>query len=234
MLRTACLGLCDWQLPRYILRRSSAVGFRRHRLGCTGPTISLRSESMALCQAEVALLATSAQTRSTMLLTNAATVSDVLVDPLAFVVRSQAIDQSNDMLRNTGRLPRCSRASVQVCRAGPRGPCTAFSLPRVWERRLSESTSRSLRKGDLHSFSWFSGNVVLRIIHGFALSPRNCKRLNGARQAASETSDGGTTHVCVYCTRTSTEHPEHIRHSSHVLSLMHFFLQESGRIFQWT
>ena len=36
----------------------------------------------------------------------------------------------------------------------------------------------------------------------------------------------GTTHVCVYCTRTSTEHPEHIRHSSHVVSLMHFFLQE--------
>ena len=35
----------------------------------------------------------------------------------------------------------------------------------------------------------------------------------------------GTTHVCVNCTRTSTEHPEHIRHSSHVLSLMHLFLQ---------
>ena len=36
----------------------------------------------------------------------------------------------------------------------------------------------------------------------------------------------GTTHVHVYCTRTSTEYPEHIRHSSHVLSLMYFFLQE--------
>ena len=35
----------------------------------------------------------------------------------------------------------------------------------------------------------------------------------------------GTTHVCVYCTRTSTEHPERIRHSSGVLSLTHFFLQ---------
>ena len=36
----------------------------------------------------------------------------------------------------------------------------------------------------------------------------------------------GTTHVCVYSTRTSTEHPEHMRHSSRVSSLMHFFLQE--------
>ena len=36
----------------------------------------------------------------------------------------------------------------------------------------------------------------------------------------------GTTHVSVYCTRASSEHPEHIRHSSRVSSLMHFFLQE--------
>ena len=36
----------------------------------------------------------------------------------------------------------------------------------------------------------------------------------------------GTTHIYVYCTRTSTEYPEHIRHSLHVLSLMYFFLQE--------
>ena len=48
-----------------------------------------------------------------------------------------------------------------------------------------------------------------------------------------EASDG-TTHVCVCCTRTSTERPERIRDSSHVLSFMHFFSPRVGRIFQWT
>ena len=36
----------------------------------------------------------------------------------------------------------------------------------------------------------------------------------------------GATHVCVHCTRTSTEHLEHIRHSSRLSSLTHFFLQK--------
>ena len=38
----------------------------------------------------------------------------------------------------------------------------------------------------------------------------------------------GTTHVCVHCTRTSTEHPGH---SSRVSSSTHFFLQERAGSF---